>query len=126
MRTSAVVATLAITSFALGCTASPHSQEEVRHDAAAATATVASDLKGAALGIRDGLKSTVTHDPAKAAVNINSATRPTLETLPGITPALASQIVAHRPYRDSIELRKRHIVTPEEYDRISARLTTSD
>ena len=107
---------------ALGCNATPHSQEQVRRDTADATATIKSDVKSAALGIRDGLKRDVKSD----AVNINAASRPTLETLNGITPQLAGQIVAHRPYANAEQLRQKRILTRDQYDKIAGRLTVAN
>ncbi len=102
----------------LGCTNSPRDQERVRQDTANATAAIVSDAKAAALGVRDGLK----RPSGNEAVNINTASRPQLEALPGVTPAMASQIVDNRPYTDPVELRKKHILPRDVYDRISGRL----
>lgn len=105
----------------VGCSSSPQSQEQVREHTAAATRTITSDLKGAAQGIRDGLRS----KPGTEPVDINTASRPTLEALPGITSAQARQIIDQRPFKNPSELVKRHILTREEYDRVSPRLLAS-
>ncbi|GAC1363460.1 MAG: hypothetical protein NVSMB3_11900 [Acidobacteriaceae bacterium] len=102
----------------LGCNDSPRSQERVRQDTANATAAIVSDAKAAALGIRDGLKGRAGND----AVNINTASESQLETLPGVTPAMAGQIISNRPYADPVELRKKHILPRDVYDKISGRL----
>lgn len=102
----------------LGCTNSPRDQERVRRDTANATAAIVSDAKAAVLGIRDGLK----RPTGNEAVNINTASRPELETLPGVTPAMAGQIIDNRPYTDPGELRKKKILPKDVYDRISGRL----
>lgn len=47
-----------------------------------------------------------TEAAAKSPVDVNSADAKTLETLPGIGPALASKIIAGRPYHDLAELGK--------------------
>ena len=119
MKTVTLTAALAC-ALLTGCSDSPRSQEQVRRDTAAATATIASDVKAAALGVKDGL----THhtDPAHAAVNINSATQSDLESLPGVTPALASSVISHRPYKDPSDLRKRHILPTAVYNENSPRL----
>lgn len=103
-----------------GCTDSPRSQEQVRRDTAAATSTIKSDVKAAAQGIRDGLKRDTTHD----AVDINTASRADLEALPGVTRAMATSIIAHRPYADPGELRKRQLLPKDVYNQISGRLVT--
>ena len=117
MKIAALTAVFALVLLA-GCTDSPRSQEQVRRETAAATSTLKSDLKGAAEGIRDGLKS----DPAKKAVDVNSASRAEFEALPGFTPALANAVIAHRPYASPDELRKRQIVPKDVYKQNSSRL----
>ena len=114
------VPTLTLASFALlaGCTSSPRSQEIVRRSTAAVTRTVASDVKGAALGIRDGLR----HDPNNDAVDVNTASREKLESLPGVTPAMAVQVVRNRPYRKPDELVRRRILPKAVYGKVSSRL----
>jgi DNA uptake protein ComE-like DNA-binding protein len=107
---------------ALGCNSSQPTQDQVRHETAAATATAVSDVKGVAEGIRDGLHHQV--HPADT-ININTATRPNLEVLPGITPALARRIIAHRPYAAPADLRAKHVLTQAQLDAISTRISTN-
>ncbi|MBB5058545.1 DNA uptake protein ComE-like DNA-binding protein [Granulicella aggregans] len=102
----------------LGCTSSPRSQDIVRRSTAAATRTIASDVKGAALGIRDGLR----HDPNNDPVDINHASKDALESLPGVTSAEAARIIENRPYGHSADLRRRHILAKDTYDKVSSRL----
>jgi DNA uptake protein ComE-like DNA-binding protein len=121
MRTPTLaLATLSL--IALGCNASPHSQDQVRQQTAAATATVVSDVKGAAEGIKDGLHQQI--HPVTPPIDINTATRPNLEVLPGITPLLAKKIIAHRPYATTDDLRTRHVLTQAQLDAISTLITT--
>ena len=112
--------TLALT---LGCTspAAP-TPDQVRNGAAKATSTIVSDTKAAAEGIRDGLHRDT--KPNASAININTAPRASLEVLPGITPALATRITAHRPYPTPVDLVKRRVLTADQYDAISAQITT--
>lgn len=102
----------------VGCTSSPRSQEQVRHETAAATATIASDIKGAALGVRDGLR----HKPENEAVDINSASKIQLEALPGMTGPMADAVIAHRPYGSVKGLRNRRILPRNVFDEIEPRL----
>ena len=104
--------------FLSGCTSSPRSQEMVRQSTAALTRTVASDVKGAALGVRDGLR----HNPNNDPVDINASSETTLETLQGVTPAMAAKVVANRPYHRTSDLVHRHIVPKAIYDKVSSRL----
>ncbi|MFZ0745199.1 MAG: helix-hairpin-helix domain-containing protein [Terracidiphilus sp.] len=98
--------------FLIGCSPANRSPEAIRQDTAQATRTAVRDGKAVAKGVVDGLK-------AKGSVNINKATPGDLETLPGIDAAAAHRIIAHRPYEDSGDLLKRHVVTRAEYDRIA-------
>ena len=118
MRTRYALAAPALL-LALGCSTSPRSQERVRENTANATAAIASSAKSAVLGIRDGLA----RKPTEVGVNINTANRPDLEALPGVTPAMARAIVANRPYKDPNELRKKKILPKDVYNKISSRLT---
>jgi DNA uptake protein ComE-like DNA-binding protein len=122
MRSLAILPLLVLAA-TLGCNDSPKSQEQVRRETAAATSAIVSDTKAAAEGIRDGLHQEIRHNTD--AVNINTASRPTLETLPGITPALAARMVAHRPYDSTSDLRKKHVLTADEYAAISGRITAN-
>jgi DNA uptake protein ComE-like DNA-binding protein len=102
---------------AIGCTPSKSNSDEIRHDAAKATTEVKKDAKAVVQGVEDSLKT-------KPEVNINNATADQLEALPGITAVRARRIIAGRPYQDSDDLVKRHLVTKAEYDRISGQVTT--
>ena len=121
MRTPTLILA-AISLAAIGCNSSQPTQDQVRHETAAATATVVSDVKGAAEGIKDGLHQQI--HPVST-ININSATRPNLEVLPGITPPLARKIIAHRPYATPDELRTKHVLTQAQLDAISTRISTN-
>ena len=104
--------------FLAGCTSSPRSQDFVRRTTAAVTRTVASNVKGAVLGIGDGLR----HDPNNDAVDINTAPTDKLLTLPGIDREMAATIVRNRPYKKSSDLERRHIVPKAIYSKIAPRL----
>ncbi len=102
----------------VGCTSSPRSQEMVRRSTAAVTRTVASDVKGAALGIRDGLR----HDPNNDAVDVNTATKDKLQTLPGATTETTDRIIRNRPYKTPGDLLRRRVVSKAAYDKMKSRL----
>lgn len=105
--------------FLFGCSTSPRSQERVRENTANATAAIAASAKSAVLGIKDGL----TRKPGETGVNINTASRAQLEDLPGVTRAMAQQIIDNRPYTDPNELRKKKILPKDVFNKISSRLT---
>ena len=102
-----------------GCSTSPRNQERVRENTAKATAVIASNAKSAVLGIRDGL----TRKAPDTGVNINTATRAELVTLPGVTAPMATQIIRNRPYTNPNDLRKKKILPKDVYNKISGRLT---
>ena len=56
-------------------------------------------------------------------LNVNAATKPQLEQLPGVTPQMADAIIADRPFNDSSELLSRHIVPKSVYDNIADKIT---
>ena len=96
----------------VACSPARRSPDAIRQDAAQATSEAARDAKAVAQGVVDGLR-------AKGPLNINRATAEELEGLPGIDAAAANRIMAGRPYGDSIELVKRHLITKAEYNRIA-------
>ncbi len=55
-------------------------------------------------------------------VDLNSASKETLRTLPGITEADAANIIAGRPYKSSLQFKTRRIVSAKTYARISGRV----
>ena len=98
------------------CTPQQQNPDEIRKRTAEATSTAAKDAKAVAQGVVDGLKQ-------KGPVNINKASEKDLTTLPGIDQDGANQIIEGRPYGDSSELVKKHIVSKAEYDRIADKIT---
>ena len=98
-----------------GCSPASRSPDQIRQNTAKATAAAARDTKAVAQGIVEGLR-------ARGPLNINRASQQELEKLPGIGDAAASRIIAGRPYKSSIELRRRHILSRAAYDRIASRI----
>lgn len=110
------IATLGLITVA-GCAPSSPSPDQIRQKTANATAEAARDTKAVAQGIVEGLRT-------KGPLNINRATKEQLETLPGIDGATADRIIADRPYKDSAELLRRHIVSRAEYHKIATKIET--
>ena len=92
------------------------SPQELREKTAQATAEAKSDAKAVADGIREGWN-------RNQAVDLNSASKEQLVSLPGMTSAEADRVIAGRPYGEPGELVTRRIVPKAEYDKIADRVT---
>ncbi len=98
-----------------GCRPAPKTPDQIRQETANATARAAQNTRAVAQGIIEGLRT-------KGPININRASKHDLETLPGIDDAAADRIIAGRPYKDSVELRNRHVISRAEYNRIATKI----
>jgi competence protein ComEA len=103
----------------VGCTSQQQNPDEIRERTARATATLKTDAKAVAEGVREGLSR------AKP-LDLNQATKEQLRNLPGITDVRADKVIAGRPYKSSQELVSRHILTSQQYDRIKDRVTAKN
>jgi len=105
---------LALGTIALtGC--APSNTQTLQERTADATAAAKRDAGAIARGVTEGLK-------RKGPLNINTASDADLEKLPGVTPAIASAIVARRPYTTTKELVKKRAVATAEYNRIKGQI----
>jgi DNA uptake protein ComE-like DNA-binding protein len=102
-----------------GCTSQQQNPDGLREKTAQATATLKTDAKAVAEGVREGLN-------RDKPLDLNQATKEQLLTLPGITNVRADRVLAGRPYAKSQDLVSRHILTDAEYDRIKARITAKN
>jgi DNA uptake protein ComE-like DNA-binding protein len=92
------------------------SPEELKEKTARATAELKVDAKAVASGVREGWS-------RDKPLDVNTATREQLISLPGVTGAEANREIAGRPYNDPSELVTRHILPQSTYDKIADRLT---
>jgi DNA uptake protein ComE-like DNA-binding protein len=96
--------------------------EQAKRDAqkAAAQAKVAAanatrEANDVAKGVRAGLK----NKNGERVLDVNTASRADLETLPGVTPATARRIADNRPYSTPRDLVRKRVISRSEYDRIA-------
>jgi len=89
--------------------------DEIRRQTAEATETMRRDTKAVVEGVKEGMSSDKT-------ININSASREDLLSLPGMTQREADRIIAERPFKNTHELVARHLIPESEYAKISDRI----
>jgi DNA uptake protein ComE-like DNA-binding protein len=77
----------------------------------------AKQTRAAAEGVKQGLQS------PDAAVNVNTASKVQLETLPGVDEEIADRIVAGRPYHTVDEVGARGVVSPDEFNAIKRKIS---
>jgi len=102
-----------------GCNTTPSSPDQVRQKTAEATAELKDNAKAVAQGIKEGL----TRPSADHPLDLNSASKSQLTSLPGISDEAADRIIAGRPYSNEHELLDRRIVSREEYSKIADSIT---
>jgi competence protein ComEA len=115
LRNWHIVAILLLAALA-GCTQKQQSPQEIREKTAEATAEVKSDAKAVAEGVREGWDRNKTLD-------LNTASREQLRSLPGMTEPEADHVIAGRPYAEPSDLVTRHILPKAEYDKIADQVT---
>ena len=96
----------------LGGCAQPQNPQDLKEKTAQTTEEIKRDAKAVAAGIREGWN-------RDKPLDLNSATKEQLLTLPGLSSVQADHIIANRPYKDPAELLSRHIISKAEYDKIS-------
>ena len=100
----------------IGCTQQQQSPQQIREKTAEATAEAKSDAKAVAEGIREGWN-------RNKPLDLNSASRDQLMSLPGLSAAEADRVIAARPYNEPGDLVTRHIMAKSEYEKIQDRVT---
>ena len=108
---------LVILAALVGCT-QRNNPQDLKEKTAETTAELKRDAKAVAAGVREGWN-------RDKPLDLNSATKQQLLTLPGLTAAEADRIIGGRTYDEPGELVTRHIVSKAEYDRISDRVKAS-
>lgn len=103
----------------VGCNTKPVSPEQVREKTAEATAEAKDNAKAVVQGLREGLERPSADKP----LDLNSASKAQLMSLPGVDDAAADRIIAGRPYSSEHQLLERHIVSRDEYNKIADSIT---
>jgi DNA uptake protein ComE-like DNA-binding protein len=76
----------------------------------------AKQTKAVAEGVKQGMQT------PDAAININSASKVKLQTLPGVDEETADRIIAGRPYHTRDELGAKGVVSPDEFNAIKDKI----
>jgi len=99
--------------FLTACTGCSKEQtpEQIRQNTADATAKIKRDTVAVAQGVKEGITRPKT-------VDINTASKTELTSLPGVTGPVADRIINGRPYDNADQLVTRRVVTADEYDKI--------
>ena len=109
------VPTILLLAALAGCS-QPQNSQELKEKTAQATAEVKRDAKAVEEGIREGWS-------RDKPLDLNTATKEQLLSLPGMTAEEADRVVAGRPYNEPGELVTRHILPKTEYDKITDHVT---
>jgi DNA uptake protein ComE-like DNA-binding protein len=104
--------------------------EKTKQEAAKATQQIKEGSKVAAVELKkDAKQSKAIAEGVKqgmqtpdAAVNINSASKVKLQTLPGVDEETADRIIAGRPYHTRDELGTKGVVSPDEFNAIKDKI----
>jgi DNA uptake protein ComE-like DNA-binding protein len=96
--------------------------KEALADARVAAKNAEQAVNDVAAGVKQGLD-TKTPPAGSDRLDLNSASQADLESLPGISPGKARQIVEHRPYASSHDLVKSGLLTERQFDDIAPKVT---
>jgi DNA uptake protein ComE-like DNA-binding protein len=96
--------------------------KEALADARVAAKNAEQAVNDVAAGVKQGLD-TKTPPAGGDRLDLNSASEADLESLPGISPGKARQIIEHRPYTYSHDLVKSGVLTERQFDDIAPKVT---
>jgi len=119
MRTNTILLAVIFIALSSGCNSKPASPNQVREQTAEATRELKENAQAVAQGVREGL----TRPSSDTRLDLNSATKGQLTSLPGITDDAADRVIAARPYSNVHQLLDKHIISRDEYDKVANSIT---
>jgi len=102
----------------VACSTQKQSPEELKERTAQATQDLKQNAKAVVEGVREGWSK-------DKPLNLNTATKEQLTSLPGVTSDQAEAIIVSRPYYAPNDLVKRKVLSRQEYSKIADRVTTA-
>ena len=102
----------------MACSNQKQSPEELKEKTAEATKELKQNAKAVVEGVREGWSK-------DKPLNLNTASKEQLTSLPGMTSDQAEAIIVSRPYYSPNDLLKRKVLSREEYDKIADLVTTN-
>jgi len=96
--------------------------KEALADARVAAKNAEQAVNDVAAGVKQGLDNK-TPPAGSGRLDLNDASEADLESLPGISPGKARQIIEHRPYTSSHDLVKSGLLTERQFDDIAPKVT---
>jgi DNA uptake protein ComE-like DNA-binding protein len=112
----ALLVTLALGLATITACSNKDNPDEIRRQTAEATEAMRRDTKAVVEGVKEGM------GRDKQTVNINKASREDLLSLPGLSDREADRIIASRPFQNTDDLLKRHVLSEAEYEKIRDRI----
>lgn len=109
---------LAFLSACTACSQQEKSPEQIRQETANATAKLKRDSVAVAQGIKEGLSN-------KRVLDLNTASKADLASLPGINDSAADRIIAARPFDNKDQLVTKKVLSQDQYDKIEDRVTVA-
>lgn len=112
--------------FALGCGMTKQSDQQLQQQTAASVGSARQELNEFSSLTKKLVGGGSKGQSSATIVNLNYSDEQKLESLPGITPALAKKIINNRPYNDPTDLVAKHVLTKEQFAQVKGRAVTWD
>ena len=113
-----MIASLPFLSACTACSRQEKSPEQIRQDTANATAKLKRDSVAVAQGIKEGLSN-------KRVLDLNTASKSDLASLPGLNDTAADRIIASRPFDNKDQLVTKKVLSQDQYAKVADRVTVA-